>query len=118
MNKDDKKTLIKLAKIAGYTDLKEEEFESVDVESRSISVYKGIRGTIDGKREFIPNYIQSLDAVAKIEKTFRYDEELNEKYTKNLNRVVIETLGYQGANQVIFASSTQRIKAILRTFLN
>ena len=116
MTKDDKKTLIKLAKIAGYTDIKEEQVESVDVEDRSISIYKGIRGTIDGKREFVPNFLQSLDAIAKIEKTFRYDEELNEKYRENILEVVLEDLGYQGADQVFFASPAQRIKAILKTF--
>lgn len=118
MTRADKKTLIKLAKIAGFTDVKEEEGEHVDIENRSVSPWKAIRGTINGNREFVPNYLKSLDAIAKIENTFRYDEELNEKYRENILEVILEDLGYQGADQFFFASPTQRIKAILKTFPN
>jgi hypothetical protein len=63
-----------------------------------------------------PNYCRDLNAMHDAEKTrICYDPEIQETYSEQLLKAVLETYGYQGARMVLHASAHQRAKAFLRT---
>lgn len=50
--------------VAGWTDVRYEEGEHVDLDCRSVYPWKGVRGTLpDGDRRMIPRFTESADAV-------------------------------------------------------
>ena len=59
--------------VAGWTDLRYEEGENVDIDAREIYPWEGIRGTVDGKRRMVTNYLHYADAViALLDKHFEW----------------------------------------------
>ena len=61
--------LIAIAQAHGYTDVRVEEVEYVDVDARSVSVMEGLRGTKNGQRYWIPRYLSDLNASHEAIKT-------------------------------------------------
>jgi hypothetical protein len=63
-----------------------------------------------------PHYATNLNAMHDAEKTrICYDPEIQETYSEQLLKAVLETYGYQGARMVLHASAHQRAKAFLCT---
>jgi len=97
------KQRIAIAEACGYTDVCMEEWESVDIESRSIAYGTELQGTINGKRCFIPNYLHDLNAMHEAEKVLR-----------PMQRELYRTeLVYILAGADIFATATQRAESFL-----
>lgn len=67
----------KIAEACGFTDCKIDELESVDFDSRSVSVWKIFRGTKNGKRERVPDYLNDLNAMHEAEQILNQDELYN-----------------------------------------
>ncbi len=109
-----KKQQIAIAKACGYTDVRVEQMEHVDMGSRSVSVWKELRGTKDGQRYSILNYTDDLNAMNEAEKII---EEFDWKASKGPT-----TLDYaQTLHEVCLyeniwhATAAQRAEAFLKT---
>jgi len=114
MDKD--KQQIKIAEVCGYTDVRVEKMEDGDFDSRSVSTWEEIRGTKKGKRERIPDYVNSLDAMYKAEKYILDRGDDWGVYCDHIMDIFLKAGGYQNAELVIHASVAVRAKAFLKTF--
>ena len=54
---------IEIAKAIGYTDIRHEQGEDVDIDARAIYPWEGLRGEYYGERRFIPNFTKDLNCV-------------------------------------------------------
>jgi hypothetical protein len=60
---------IAIAEACGYSDVRMQEWESVDIESRSIAFGIELQGTLNGERKFVPDYLNDLNAMHGAENT-------------------------------------------------
>jgi hypothetical protein len=96
---------IAIAEACGYTNVCMQEWESVDIESRSIAYGTELQGTINGKRCFVDNYLNDLNAMHEAEKVLRPMQ--RERYRTELVYIL--------AGADIFATAEQRAEAFLKT---
>jgi hypothetical protein len=61
-------------RVAGFSDIRHEEGENVDIDTREIYPWAGWRGTVNGERRFVPRFSRSADAVLPLlERTKAYE---------------------------------------------
>ena len=113
---------IAIAEACGYSDVRMQEWESVDIESRSIAFGIELQGTLNGERKFVPDYFGDLNAMHEAEKVLtNYQHEQRGKW---ILEIMNETaVGYvsdyasrlRSLSRVASATATQRAEAFLRT---
>jgi hypothetical protein len=116
---------IAMAELEGFTDIKIDDCEHVDIDARSVSEWQELRGTVDGKRKGVRDYPNDLNAVHRVE--MGMPSSLFITWSQNLIGTVnrdssgseldmldvcepVEVTGY-----VARATARQRCEAILRT---
>lgn len=107
---------IKIAEAYGYTDVRLEEWENVDIKSREIAYGTALRGTLNRKRTFVPDYLNDLNAMNEVEKIFNRKQKL--EYAGELGYIVALTDNHDESPEVfycVYASAAQRAEAFLRT---
>lgn len=112
------KQRIAIAEACGWTDVKNEEWESVDIDAREVAFGVALQGTRNGERGFIPHYLDSLDAMHEVElsciigngveREFSHEREF--QYRTALSRVMGHALAL-----IHHATAAQRAEAFLRT---
>lgn len=74
---------IAIAEACGYTDVRREEWEVVDIDAREVACCEDVRGTLNGERQRVPDYCADLNAMHEAEgkllqtQTGKYWEELD-----------------------------------------
>jgi hypothetical protein len=66
---------IAIAEACGYSDVRIQEWDSVDIESRSIASGIELQGTLNGERKFVPDYFGDLNAMHEAEKVLNPDQQ-------------------------------------------
>lgn len=77
---------VRIAEAQGYTDIRKEKMTHVDYDSRSVSEWRELRGTLNRKRERLPNWPNDLNACATFEATLNQVEQ--ETYVTELMDVL------------------------------
>jgi hypothetical protein len=102
---------IAIAEACGFTDVRMEEWENVDIESRSIAYGTELQGTLNGERKFVPDYLNDLDAMHEAEGSL--SDPAKRTYINALVLVVNESEWSKWPTA--HATAAQRAEAFLRT---
>jgi hypothetical protein len=116
---------IAMAELDGFTDIKIDDCEHVDIDARSVSEWQELRGTVDGDRKGVPDYLNDLNAVHRVEMVLTN----NQRRTYAEILVQVHPLQYDPTNRPITGdhdgymklflianmTARQRCEAILRT---
>lgn len=104
---------IAIAKACGYTDVRREEWEVVDIDAREVACCEDVRGTRNGERQRVPDYCADLNAMHEAEKVL-VEKGVNAwwTYVGHINRSGPTPLGTETA---VHATAAQRAEAFLRT---
>jgi len=104
------KQRIAIAIACGYTNVCIQEWESVDIESRSIAYGTELQGTINGKRCFVDNYLNDLNAMNAAETSLTDEQQFD--YACWLDqRFASRSCEFS----LLHATAAQRAEAFLRT---
>jgi hypothetical protein len=117
------KQRIAIAEACGYADVRMQEWESVDIESRSIAFGIELQGTLNGERKFVPDYLGDLNAMHEAEKVLpdmASDDDGRDQlgYMETLaDTLVAKWSSNNSADMwlITHATAAQRAEAFLRT---
>ena len=104
---------IAVAKALGFTDIRVEHMEHVDIDARETCEWDELRGTLNGKRHRIADYFNDLNAISQAVDSLLYEDQIEWCYA--LGKVC----GFRNKNHwvdiVLFnATAEQRTKAFLQ----
>ncbi len=115
MKKDKQRILI--ARACGYTDVRKEQWEHVDIDAREVAYGIDVMGYKDGRRVHVPHYTESLDAMHEAEEILT--EGMFDDYSSYLMELMYEE---NMANEpefrlvrAIHATANQKAEAFLKT---
>jgi hypothetical protein len=114
---------IAIAEACGYSDVRMQEWDSVDIESRSIASGIELQGTLNGERKFVPDYFGDLNAMHEAEKVLpdmASDDDGRDQlgYMETLADTLLAKWSSNNSADmwlITHATAAQRAEAFLRT---
>jgi hypothetical protein len=101
---------IAIAEACGFRDVKHDEWEVVDIDAREVARCEALRGTLNGERERVPDYLHDLNAMHDAEELLNSDQRCD--YWSLLDDIVGRP---DHLFRLVHATAPERADAFLKT---